>query len=149
MSKGDNPRPKSVPLSEFDANHAKVFKAQKPQAGRWRMDRETGKLIPASEWWAKYGEEGNPSHFVQGDIEPYISPTTGRYITSRRQHKYGLDASGCRVYEGREQEVKEANRYQKEQEKKLESIVERGVEKTYYELRDGMARPADKATFEW
>ncbi|WDR03630.1 hypothetical protein PSQ19_06050 [Devosia algicola] len=36
---------------------------------------------------------------ITEQFEPFISPATGKQITSRADHRYDLAASGCRVLE--------------------------------------------------
>lgn len=67
---------------------------------------------------------------MRADIQPwdaYESPATGKLITSYAQRREDMKASGCRDYEGRESEERNAARqkqYQEEdEEKKLDSTV--------------------------
>ena len=46
----------------------------------WVQDPETGKLVPKHEYSRRAGDK---SAVVQGDIEPFVSPITGKTITSR------------------------------------------------------------------
>lgn len=78
--------------------------------------------------------------YIRGDIEPYQSPVTGEVITSRREHREDLKRAGCRVYEGREQEEKEAARYREDQNRKDEKALSEAVEQTAAELKDGRAK---------
>lgn len=64
------------------------------------------------------------------DIQPwdaYESPATGKLITSYAQRREDMKASGCRDYEGRESEERQAKRvkqYEEEaEEKKLDATV--------------------------
>ncbi len=43
---------------------------------------------------------------VTEQFEPFISPATGKPITSRAEHRYDLAASGCRVLEPSESPTK-------------------------------------------
>lgn len=57
----------------------------------WIQDPETRKLIPKEEY---IRAQRQPS-YVQGDIEPFVSPIDGKAIYSRRQlrehnHKHGV-----------------------------------------------------------
>jgi hypothetical protein len=55
-------------------------------------DPELGKMVPAAEWYAKYGIERSPAPMVMGDIEPYRSVVTGEQIGGRAQHRAHLKA---------------------------------------------------------
>lgn len=115
------------------------FQTKKPQRGRFRADRETGKLIPLEEWLAKYEERpmGQAPMMFMSNFDPFESPVSGRVVRNKREHQYDLDASGCRVYEGRQQEEKEAAKYRQEQEKKLEASVTDTIHQTHYEIQHG------------
>lgn len=43
---------------------------------------------------------------VTEHFEPFISPATGKPVTSRAEHRYDLAASGCRVMEPDESPTK-------------------------------------------
>ena len=45
----------------------------------WVQDPETGKLIPKEE----YRRGTDHSHYVQGDIDSFVSPIDGRVISDR------------------------------------------------------------------
>lgn len=94
-------------------------------------------------------KQKTPTVYIQPDIEPYISPTTGELISSRKAHREDLKRSGCRVYEGREQETKEAARVRAEQDRRAESKISEAVEKTFYDLKYNRTPPARRATFTW
>ncbi|RLA29191.1 MAG: hypothetical protein DRR15_16515 [Gammaproteobacteria bacterium] len=47
---------------------------------RWRQCRHTGKLIPVDEAAKKYA-----GHYIQGDIETFVSPVDGSVISDRKQ----------------------------------------------------------------
>lgn len=135
---------------QYQENIAKIFPEKKVTAGRWRTDKETGKSIPIDEWYQKYGQKKYAqAPYVIGDIDPYISPTSEKLITSRRAHRDDLKRTGSRVYEGREQEVKYAEKARKEADAKFEKTIEQGMEKTYYQLRDGLIKPETKIKSSW
>lgn len=75
---------------------------------------------------------------IWGDIPEYESPIDGRIITSRSKRREDLRRSGCRPYEGFEVEAREAARHRREMDKRSEQQWAERVEKTYYQLRDGM-----------
>lgn len=47
---------------------------------KWRQDSVTGKLVPIDE-----ATQRHAGHYVQGDIEPFVSPVDGSVISDRRQ----------------------------------------------------------------
>ena len=147
--KGDKRRKSSFSMKEFDGKYEKIFGSKKARPGRYKEDLETGKFIPIDEWYTKYQEEEKQAHFIQGEIEPYISQTTNQVITSRKQHRYDLEKSGCRVYEGRDSETKEANKVRLEQDKKFERTMSEGMAKTFYQLRDGTTKPEHRIKSSW
>lgn len=62
---------------------------------------------------------------VFGDLPGYESPVSGKWIEGRKARREDLKRTGCRPYEGREQEEKEARRHRIEQERKLDQLAER------------------------
>lgn len=56
---------------------------------------------------------------IVADIPEYLSPVTGKPVNGRRQRNEDLKRSGCRPWEGREVEQREANRYREEQDEKF------------------------------
>lgn len=75
---------------------------------------------------------------IFGDLPDYTSPVDGRVVSGRKQRRDDLRRNGCRPYEGFEQEQKEANRHRAYMDKKADERISEAVEKTYYQLRDGM-----------
>lgn len=144
---------------QYKENLGKIFGDTKgPQRGRWKQDPETGKMLSMRDWYAKYGVPEKPKTpmFFIDKFEPYQSMVSSdeneRFITvnSRRQHEYELKKNGCRVYEGRDQELKEARRYQKYEDEKLERRVEDTLEKTYHEIEHGYRTPMETPeTLNW
>lgn len=65
---------------------------------------------------------------VQTDIEPYESPKTGRWITSRRQQRDDLKASGAFLYEPGVRE--DIARRKKELEAQTDQLVSTRVDET-------------------
>lgn len=58
---------------------------------RFIQCRETGKLIPAEEYYSR--QEANAPYVVP-DIQPYQSMATGEMITSRSHHRAHLKQHG-------------------------------------------------------
>ena len=57
-------------------------------------------------------------------FDSYESPATGKVITNMRERDHDMKASGCREWEGIEQEKKEAARREKYDEEKLGNLIE-------------------------
>lgn len=55
------------------------------------VDKATGEPMNPE----KHVGPGFPCPRVVGDIEEYVSPATGKHITTRRESKADLAASGC------------------------------------------------------
>jgi len=73
--------------------------------------------------WASKPSAAAP--FVWNDLPAYESPIDGRVIDGRRQRRDDLARHGCRPYEGREQELKEASKVKAAQEAQLDRLAER------------------------
>jgi len=58
-------------------------------------------------------------------LPAYESPVDGRVVDGRKQRRNDLARTHSRPYEGREQEVKEANKVRAEQERKTDQLAER------------------------
>jgi len=117
----------------------RIFGDTKVQRGRYKQDRETGKFIPVREWNAKYAEPERPRGPMVSvkNFDAFESPATGRLVRNERELREDMKVSGCRTYEGKDQEAKEANRYLQEQDRKMEKMVEESVEKTAYDIDHG------------
>lgn len=64
----------------------------------------------------------------------YKSPTTGKFITSAKQRCDDLKRSGCRPYEGFEQESKHAKKVRAAEEKKSDAKLQESVARAYHQL---------------
>lgn len=77
------------------------------------------------------------------DMQPwdaYESPATGKMITSYAQRREDMKAAGCRDYEGRESEERQARRARQEEEAKAEEKLDAAVRGAWAQLS-----PAKKA----
>lgn len=72
-------------------------------------------------------------HFIQPDLPGYESPTTGLWVEGRKARREDLLRSGCRPYEGREQEQKEANKVQAARERGLDQLAEKMAHRAWAE----------------
>jgi putative FmdB family regulatory protein len=64
----------------------------------------------------------------------YVSPASGKYITTERQRRDDLARTDCRPYEGLESETKEAARKRAAEEKKQDAKLHENVSRAYYQL---------------
>lgn len=64
----------------------------------------------------------------------YVSPASGKYITTERARREDLKRTGSRPYEGFEAESKEAKRRVAEDEKKSDAKLDDNVRKAYHSL---------------
>lgn len=69
---------------------------------------------------------------VQVDFPAYVSPGTGKYITSRTQRREDLKASGCVEYEP--SMVEHQRKRHEAEDAALDKVVDEHVEKTIYEM---------------
>lgn len=74
-----------------------------------------------------------PTH-VAPDLPGYESPATGRWIEGRAARRDDLARSGCRPYEGFDQESKEAARRQRAIEAKVDRKLEADARRAFHEL---------------
>lgn len=72
--------------------------------------------------------------FVMGEIPDYTSPVDGKVISGRAQRREDMRRNGCRPWEGRDQEVKEAQRQKQYQDQHLEQRLHENVMRSYHEL---------------
>lgn len=64
----------------------------------------------------------------------YVSQTSGKYIDTARARRDDLKRTGCRPYEGFEQESKQAAKDRAHEEKKSDERLHDSVAKAYHEL---------------
>lgn len=78
MSKGSKRRPGEG----FEDSYDRIFdKNRKIQRGTWVQDENTGRMVEKADFHPT--SDGLPH--IQADIEPFVSPITGKAITSRSQ----------------------------------------------------------------
>jgi putative FmdB family regulatory protein len=63
-------------------------------------------------------------------MEPFISPASGKPIETERARREDMKRSGCRPWEGLEQEKKEVERKKKYNDEKLDKAVTNELHKT-------------------
>jgi hypothetical protein len=75
------------------------------------------------------------------EFQPYVSPATGKVITSRTERREDLKRSGCRPWESMEEEKKQAIKLKEEEDAKFEA----GLEKCAHEVLNNMSSEAQAA----
>lgn len=96
---------------------------------RYRWSDEHKALIEVP--WDQTQESLAPAVF--DDFPAYTSPIDGRLIDGRRARREDLKRSGCRPYEGREQEAKEAAKVKAEESRQLDRLAEKMAHRAWAE----------------
>lgn len=68
------------------------------------------------------------------DIQPwdaYVSPATGKYITSKSERRTDFKASGCREWEGMASERKASAESKKQEEARQDKVLDETARKTW------------------
>lgn len=86
---------------------------------RFVYDRASGQLVKVQP------RRAAALHFIQPDLPAYESPITGQVIEGRKARREDLRRHGCRPYEGRDQEEKEAAKVRAARERDLDNLAER------------------------
>lgn len=81
---------------------------------------------------------------VYVDMPAYVSPASGRRITTRTERQRDLKETGSRPWEGLEQEKKEAARARAEKEKKLDAKIEDTIRREYHQLPPAKRRELEQ-----
>lgn len=71
---------------------------------------------------------------IFGDIPGYLSEGTGLWVEGRAARREDLKRSGCRPWEGLEQEKKEAARQEAYREQKLDASLTKTASEAFYQL---------------
>ena len=79
------------------------------------------------------------------DIPAYVSPTTGKWINSRRERNEDLNASNARPWEGMEQEQKEAARQREYIEQKEDAALTVAAETAFAQMEPEKKRVLEQA----
>lgn len=145
MSKGSGRRPRKISLKEEAERWEAAFgkRQENPDLDpetrqvQYKQDPVSGKMIP-DYMWAQYDmlpKTPTKTAFIQTDSHvEYISPVTDKLISGRRQQRYDLHSTGSRIYEGREQEQKEADRYQAYEDEKLDRDLDVTIQETLNDI---------------
>lgn len=71
---------------------------------------------------------------IFGDLPGYKSEVTGIWVEGRRARREDLKRSGCRPWEGLEQERKESARQETYAEQRLDASLARAAAEAFYQL---------------
>lgn len=122
--------------AQYKENIGKIFGNGGVKGGSWVYDSISRKMVPREAYRKENPLPKKRGHFKGAEsFDAFESPSTGEIVTSHKKLKYDQESSGCRTYEGREQEDKEAARYRAEENKKYEDSVGEAVEQTFYDLK--------------
>ena len=77
---------------------------------------------------------------IWDDIPDYDSPVTGKLVSGRKQRREDLKRTGSRPYEGREQEVKQAQRVQAENDKRLDILADKMARRGWAQVSPSVRR---------
>lgn len=97
---------------------------------RYRWDKKTGELYEVL--WDSRQEALAPT--VWSDLEGYQSPATGKWVEGRKARREDLKRSGCRPYEGKDQEMREAAKIRAEEERRLDSRIAETTARNFYQI---------------
>lgn len=79
-------------------------------------------------------------HTVRGEIAEYVSPSTGKVITTRREMRADMKGSGCREFEGVQAEQKEAGRQKAYQEQREDRKLHKTVISSIMQMPENQRR---------
>lgn len=78
--------------------------------------------------------------YVRGDLSGYVSPVSGKWVDGRRARRDDLERSGCRPWEGMEQEKTEAARQRAYSDQKDDKKLEEDTRRAYHQLSPSARR---------
>jgi hypothetical protein len=77
---------------------------------------------------------------VWDDLPEYESPVTGLIVRGRRARREDLKRTGCRPYEGREQEEKHAAKVRTEADRRVDQLAEKMAHRGWAEAPERVRR---------
>lgn len=98
---------------------------------RKRYVQIDGKLVEVD---PNYQPPKREAPLVFGDLPSYRSPVNGQWIDGRVARREDLKRTGCRPWEGLDQEKKEAARQQGYADQKLEASLTKAASEALYQL---------------
>lgn len=87
------------------------------------------------------------THYVMGDTPDYTSPIDGRLISGRKQRREDLRRNHCVEYDPGMKD--DAKRIKRDRERQFERSLSETIERTAYQLRDGMVQKETKISPAW
>lgn len=93
-----------------------------------------GEQKAAELWELKQQHSGTRGPGYIADTEGYLSPVTGKWVEGRKARRDDLARSGCRPWEGMEQEQKEAQRQKAYIEQKQDAKLTETAWRTWYAM---------------
>ncbi len=97
---------------------------------RRRYVQINGELVEVSPDFVR--EPTTPMIF--GDLPGYRSEATGLWVEGRKARREDLKRSGCRPWEGLQQEKQEAARQERYAEQKLDASLTKTASEAFYQL---------------
>jgi hypothetical protein len=91
-------------------------------------------------WNLKQAQTVRLAPMIAPDLPGYLSPVSEKWVEGRAARREDLKRTGCRPYEGRDQEQKEIERKSKHEEAKADVARFDAVAKTFYALPEQKRR---------
>jgi hypothetical protein len=107
---------------------------------RFIQDRETGELIPASEYHATRVK----THFVMGDLPDYESPIDGKVVHGRKGRREDFRRTNTRPWEGMAEERKESARRKHYEDARQDAGIESAARRAYAQLSPQQRRMLER-----
>jgi len=96
-----------------------------------RWIQVNGELVPVG---PNHRQPKREAPHIQPDTPDYESPITGLIVHGRKGRREDLKRHGCRPYEGRQQEEREAARQRAYNEQRDDARLEVAARRAFYEL---------------
>jgi hypothetical protein len=103
---------------------------------RYRWDPKSESMVEVP--WDSTQQSLSPA--VWNDLPGYQSPVSGLWVEGRKARREDLKRTGSRPYEGFEQEKKEAERVQRENDRKLDQLAEKMAHRAWAEAPERIRR---------
>jgi hypothetical protein len=94
-------------------------------------DGSKGAMVEVS---TDYNQPPRDLHYVRGDTPGYLSVASGLWVDGARARREDLKRTGCRPYEGREAEDREAARQRAYAEQKSDAKLHERAERAFAQL---------------
>jgi hypothetical protein len=107
---------------------------------RWVWDPKVNDLVEVS---TEY-QQAQAAPMVVPDLPGYQSPVTGLWVEGRKARREDLARTGCRAWEGKAQEVKEATRQREYVEQKRDVKLDAAVRTAFHQLSPQQRRALER-----